>query len=82
VREVFVKLAELFKGIHAWSADAAKAALAEAASAAGAKLGQMMFPLRVALTGRGQGPDMADVLNILGKDRCISRVEVFNRKLA
>ncbi|MFZ9941138.1 MAG: glutamate--tRNA ligase [Luteolibacter sp.] len=82
VREVFGKLSEFFKGIDAWSADAAKAALAEAASAAGAKLGQMMFPLRVALTGRGQGPDMADVLNILGKDRCISRVEVFNRKLA
>ena len=82
VRDVFDKLAELLEQIDEWSADAAKAALAEAASSAGAKAGQMMFPLRVALTGRGQGPDMADVLNILGKQRCIARVNVFKQKLS
>jgi glutamyl-tRNA synthetase len=82
VRDVFGKLAELFELIDDWSADAAKAALTEAAASVGAKVGQTMFPLRVALTGRGQGPDMADVLNILGKQRCIARVNVFNEKLA
>jgi glutamyl-tRNA synthetase len=82
VRDVFGNLAGFFEKIDEWSADAAKAALSEAAASAGAKVGQMMFPLRVALTGRGQGPDMADVLNILGKQRCISRVNVFNQKLA
>ena len=82
VRDVFNKLTEYFGRINEWSADAAKSALSEAAAGFGAKVGQMMFPLRVALTGRGQGPDMADVLNILGKDRCISRIGAFNRKLA
>jgi glutamyl-tRNA synthetase len=82
VRDVFSNLAGLFEKIDEWSADAAKAALSEAAASAGAKVGQMMFPLRVALTGRGQGPDMADVLNILGKQCCISRVNAFNQKLA
>jgi glutamyl-tRNA synthetase len=82
VRDVFGKLAELFELIDDWSADAAKAALTEAAASVGAKAGQMMFPLRVALTGRGQGPDMADVLNILGKQRSVARVNVFNGKLA
>jgi glutamyl-tRNA synthetase len=80
VWNVFEDLAARFEGVQDWSADAAKAALAEAAAAAGVKAGQMMFPLRVALTGRGQGPDMGDVLNILGKSRSVERVRAFYRK--
>ena len=80
VWNVFEDLAARFEGVQDWSADAAKAALAAAAAAAGVKAGQMMFPLRVALTGRGQGPDMGDVLNILGKSRSVERVRAFYRK--
>ena len=58
-------------------ADAAKAVLSEVAKAAGAKPGQLMFPLRVALSGRGHGPDLSDILNLLGKDRCARRVRRF-----
>lgn len=81
VAEVFDKLADQLDRIDEWSADAAKVQLSEIAASSGAKAGQMMFPLRVALTGRGQGPDMADVLNILGKDRCVKRVRDFKQKL-
>ncbi len=70
-------LAAAFEGISEWSADAAKAALSETATAAGAKPGQLMFPLRVALSGRAPGPDLGDVLNLLGKDRCVARVRHF-----
>ncbi|GAA5131474.1 glutamate--tRNA ligase [Luteolibacter yonseiensis] len=70
-------LATAFESITEWSADAAKAALAETATAAGAKAGQLMFPLRVALTGRGHGPDLGDVLNLLGRGRCVKRVRDF-----
>jgi glutamyl-tRNA synthetase len=56
-------LAAAFEAIPEWSADAAKAALSETATAAGAKPGQLMFPLRVALSGRAHGPDLGDVLN-------------------
>jgi glutamyl-tRNA synthetase len=70
-------LAAAFEGISEWSADAAKAALSETATAAGAKPGQLMFPLRVALSGRAHGPDLGDVLNLLGKDRCVKRVNQF-----
>lgn len=80
VWQLFADLAARFEGITDWSADAAKSALTEAAAVAGVKAGQMMFPLRVALTGRGQGPDMADVLNILGKARCVARVRAFQQK--
>ena len=70
-------LAERFATIDPWSADAAKAALAEVAQAAGIKPGQMMFPLRVALSGRGHGPDLSAILDILGRERTASRTREF-----
>ena len=74
-------LAENFEVISPWSADAAKAVLNDVAKAAGAKPGQLMFPLRVALSGRAHGPDLGDVLNLLGKDRCVTRVRDFAQSL-
>ena len=78
---LLASLATAFEGVGDWSADAAKAALAETAAAAGAKPGQLMFPLRVALSGRGHGPDLGDILNLLGKDRSVARVRNFAAKL-
>jgi glutamyl-tRNA synthetase len=75
--ELLATLAMAFDGVPDWSADAAKVALNETAIAAGAKPGQLMFPLRVALSGRAHGPDLGDVLNLLGKDRCAKRVRNF-----
>ncbi len=74
-------LALAFEGITDWSADVAKEALGETAKAAGAKPGQLMFPLRVALSGRGHGPDLGDMLNLLGKERCVARVRAFSEML-
>ncbi len=74
---LLASLATAFDAISDWSADAAKAALAETATAAGAKPGQLMFPLRVALSGRAHGPDLGDVLNLLGQARCVKRVRDF-----
>jgi glutamyl-tRNA synthetase len=75
-------LATGFENLSDWSADAAKEALAETAKAAGAKPGQLMFPLRVALSGRAHGPDLGDVLSLLGRDRCVTRVRHFSNLLA
>jgi glutamyl-tRNA synthetase len=80
-KELLAKLACAFDGMADWSADAAKAALNEVAKSAGAKPGQLMFPLRVALSGRGHGPDIGDILNILGKERCAERVRIFSTTL-
>lgn len=70
-------LAESFQQLGEWSADAAKAALGEVAKEAGAKPGQLMFPLRVALSGRAHGPDLGDILTLLGRDRCVARLREF-----
>ena len=78
---LLIDVASAFETVADWSADAAKAALSETAVAAGAKPGQLMFPLRVALSGRGHGPDLGDILNLLGKERCVKRVRKFAHKL-
>ena len=70
-------LAEHMAALTEWSADMAKAAIGEVAQANGAKPGQLMFPTRVALSGRAHGPDLGDVLSLLGKDRCVKRVRDF-----
>lgn len=80
-KELLANLAGAFGKMNDWSADAAKAALNELAKAAGAKPGQLMFPLRVALSGRGHGPDLGDILNLLGKERCALRVRTFSEML-
>jgi glutamyl-tRNA synthetase len=80
-KDLLASLAESFEGISEWSADQAKAALNEVAKAAGAKPGQLMFPLRVALSGRAHGPDLGDMLDLLGKDRCADRVRKFSAML-
>jgi glutamyl-tRNA synthetase len=79
--ELLASLATAFQALSSWSAEVAKAALAETATAAGTKPGQLMFPLRVALSGRAHGPDLGDLLNLLGQDRSVKRVREFAGRL-
>ncbi len=51
------------------------------AEAQNLKLGQVMPVLRVALTGVGAGPDLAAIMQILGKDEVVSRLEKAMSKL-
>jgi glutamyl-tRNA synthetase len=45
------------------------------------KSGRALFrPLRLALTGRESGPEMAAVIQLLGKDRTIRRLEAAARR--
>ncbi|BCU76158.1 glutamate--tRNA ligase family protein [Luteolibacter sp. LG18] len=67
-------LAAAFSGVSEWSADAAKHAIGDTAKAAGAKPGQLMFPVRVALSGKSGGPDLGDILGLLGRERSAARV--------
>ena len=66
-------LAEKLKVIDDWSQ--AKEAIGATAAAHEVKAGKLMFPLRVALSGRSAGPSLDDMLAILGKDESIRRIE-------
>jgi glutamyl-tRNA synthetase len=59
------------------NADAAKEALKAFAATAGVKPGALMFPLRVALSGRAHGPDLGGIIAVLGSARSAERVRKF-----
>lgn len=69
---LLTKLADAFESLESWQG--AKDIIGATAKDNGAKPGQLMFPARVALSGRGGGPDLESILNILGKDECIRRI--------
>jgi glutamyl-tRNA synthetase len=74
-------LASAFEAAPDWSAETAKNLLAEVAQAHGAKPGQLMFPARVALSGRGGGPDLGAMLEILGSKESARRLRALASQL-
>jgi glutamyl-tRNA synthetase len=49
-------------------------ALKATAEAAGAKVGDLVHPIRVAVTGRSVGPGLYDCLAILGREKSLARI--------
>jgi glutamyl-tRNA synthetase len=80
-KELLTALANDFSALTEWSAGSARHQLGETAKAVGAKPGQLMFPVRVALSGKSGGPDLGDILGLLGKDRCATRLRALADKL-
>lgn len=73
-------LSKAFAELSDWST--AKEKVGATAKAEGAKPGQLMFPLRVALSGKTGGPDLGDILNILGQDESVRRINRLTLLLA
>lgn len=63
-----------YSGRKNFSADRLKSLLEQTAQKLGAKAGQVMQPLRVALTGETAGPDLMAVAEILGREECVRRI--------
>jgi len=57
-----------------WANDPWHALTAALKDATGRKGKTLFLPLRLALTGRAQGPDMAALLPLIGRDRTIARL--------
>ncbi|MGD1841768.1 MAG: glutamate--tRNA ligase [Thermonemataceae bacterium] len=58
-----------------YTGEKAKATLHELIEQEGLKLGQLMPALRVTLTGVGAGPDLGSIMDILGKEEVINRLD-------
>lgn len=71
-KDLLEKLADAFEHLESW--DSAKETIGQTAKDNGAKPGQLMFPTRFALSGQSGGPDLGDILTILGKDECVRRI--------
>ncbi|WP_294248489.1 glutamate--tRNA ligase [uncultured Chryseobacterium sp.] len=57
-----------------FTAEALKQAVHHIAESKGLGMGKVMMPLRLALVGELKGPDVPDILELLGKEESISRI--------
>lgn len=60
--------------VESFTAETAREVLHSVVERQGVKLGKVMQPLRVALTGAGTGPDLMLSMEIMGKSEVISRI--------
>jgi glutamyl-tRNA synthetase len=61
--------------VKEWTAASSEAVVRAYAEEQGAKLGVVAQPLRAALTGRSTSPGIFDVLEVLGREESLGRIE-------
>ena len=72
-RPVLAAAAAAAPGID-WAANPWHALTTAVKDATGAKGRALFLPLRLALTGRDHGPDMAELLPLIDKDQAVARL--------
>jgi glutamyl-tRNA synthetase len=66
----------------AWEAEELKAVLLAVGEKHGLKLGKAQAPVRVAVMGRTVGLPLFESLEVLGRDRVLTRLDAASRRLA
>jgi glutamyl-tRNA synthetase len=66
-------LSESYGTLPTWDAPSLESSLKETAAILGIKTGEMVHPARVAASGRGIGPGLYEMLELLGKERTLAR---------
>jgi len=74
-RERLKQLREVFAGLSAFDAAALELSLKETAKRLGVKAGVLVHPTRLACTGRTAGPSLYHLLEVLGKERVLRRLD-------
>jgi glutamyl-tRNA synthetase len=69
------KLRDAFTHAPAFNAESLEAALKATAKMLGVKAGVLVHPCRLAVTGKTSGPSLYHLLQVLGKERVMSRIE-------
>ncbi len=73
---------ERLLSINEWNHDSLEGSLRLLAEEQGTKAGQLFSPLRVACTGRTASPGLFETMAVLGREKCLRRIEVAINKLA
>ena len=71
------RLTELLPKLEAletWDHDNLERVTREYAEANSISAGKMIHPLRLAVTGRGMGPGLFELLAVIGKPECLKRI--------
>ncbi len=74
-RPLLAKFKEELAAVEPFAARSLEAALKRFVESQDIKIGQIIHALRVAVTGKGVGFGMFETLEILGRDRCLKRIE-------
>jgi len=75
-------LADKYEALGEWTVESLEATLKAAANEAGVKTGEFIHPTRVAVSGRSVGPSLYHMLELLGKERVVSRMRQAADKFA
>ncbi len=75
ITDKIIKLKEKLGQIDQFKKDSIEAEFREAAKAMDLKLGILVHPVRIALTGRQKGPGLFEIMDFLGKDKVIQRLD-------
>jgi glutamyl-tRNA synthetase len=73
--ERLTKLAGKFGGTSPWDAASLELALKALATEMGVKTGELIHPCRVAVSGKSAGPSLYHMLEVLGRDRVLVRLQ-------
>ena len=73
VKETLLDLVERFSKVDDWTAPALEALVKELSQGNG--MGPWVHPIRVAVSGRGEGIGLFEMLQLLGKDKTITRLK-------
>lgn len=74
VFQTLEKIIGIFQRLETFDSETVNSALHNFVEQDGLKFGDVMPPLRIAVSGQQSGPDLAPVLAILGKDKSIARI--------
>jgi glutamyl-tRNA synthetase len=75
IAPLLIELAEALKALESFVHDTIEKAFNDLVAAKGMKLGKLAQPVRVALTGGTVSPGIFDVIEVMGKEKTIKRIE-------
>src|SRR3954469_11943778 len=73
--ELLGQYREMLARIEPFTSERLEAATHEFVDSAGVKIGDIVHAIRVAVTGKAVGFGLFDTLSILGRDRCLARID-------
>ncbi len=78
IPEMLQELRKVIEGIKSFDIETLESVVREFIEKKELKAGQVIHPVRVALTGRAASPPIFDVMQALGKQTCLKRIKKFS----
>jgi glutamyl-tRNA synthetase len=69
------RLAQRYRALNGWNVELLEGELKRLASELGCKTAELIHPTRLAVSGRSVGPSLYHMLEVLGRDRVLARLE-------